>query len=103
MERAVLFERLPELLFFALLREVLRCEREVLPDFFDPLLDFFFEPVLPELLREDEREEDLRGGTLSPSRRASERPMAIACFGLVTFFPLRPLRSLPSFISCISS
>ncbi len=28
--------------------------------------------------------------------------MAMACFGLVTFFPLRPLRSLPRFISCIS-
>ena len=28
--------------------------------------------------------------------------MATACFGLVTFFPLRPLRSFPRFISCIS-
>jgi len=37
-----------------------------------------------------------------PSRRASERPIAIACFGLVTFLPLRPLRSLPLFIACIS-
>lgn len=26
----------------------------------------------------------------------------MACLGLVTFFPLRPDRSLPSFISCIS-
>lgn len=35
------------------------------------------------------------GGTFSPLRRAFERPIAIACFGLVTFFPLRPLFSLP--------
>ena len=79
------------------LREVLRCERDLLElrDFDDPLrlvlrwerdlllLDFF--------------------GTLAPSRRASDKPMAIACFGLVTFLPLRPIRSLPFFISCISS
>jgi len=41
------------------------------------------------------------GGILVPSRRASESPIAIACFGLVTFWPL-PERSLPSFISFIS-
>lgn len=29
--------------------------------------------------------------------------MAIACFRLFTFFPLRPLFSRPRFISCISS
>jgi hypothetical protein len=28
--------------------------------------------------------------------------MAIACFRLLTFLPLRPERSLPRFISCIS-
>jgi len=28
--------------------------------------------------------------------------MAIACFGFVTFLPLRPLRSFPCFIACIS-
>ena len=37
-----------------------------------------------------------------PSRRASERPMAIACFRLVTFLPLRPDFSFPFFISRIS-
>lgn len=42
------------------------------------------------------------GGTFSPSLRASERPMAIACFRLVTFFPLRPLFNFPRCISCIS-
>lgn len=61
------------------LRDVLRCERDRL--LFDD--DFF--------------------GTLAPSRRASDNPIAIACFRLVTFLPLRPLFSLPRFISCISS
>ena len=34
--------------------------------------------------------------------RASERPIAIACFRLVTFLPERPDLSFPSFISCIT-
>lgn len=34
--------------------------------------------------------------------RAFERPMAIACFLLFTFLPLRPLFNLPCFISRIS-
>jgi hypothetical protein len=42
------------------------------------------------------------GGTFLPALRASDKPIAIACFGLVTFFPLRPLFSLPCFISRIS-
>ncbi len=33
------------------------------------------------------------GGTLSPARLASERPMAMACFRLLTVRPLRPLFS----------
>ena len=41
-------------------------------------------------------------GTLAPERRASDNPMAIACFRLFTFFPLRPLFSLPRLNSCIS-
>ena len=45
-------------------------------------------------------EERLRG-TLSPSRRASLNPIAIACLRLVTFFPERPDLSLPRFISCM--
>src|SRR3989337_4591852 len=40
-------------------------------------------------------------GTLEPALRASDSPMAIACFLLVTFLPL-PLRSLPRFFSCIT-
>ena len=39
-------------------------------------------------------------GTFAPERRASDRPIAIACFGFVTFLP-EPLFSLPRFISCI--
>ena len=34
-------------------------------------------------------------GTLAPARRASERPIAIACFRLVTFLPDRPLFKVP--------
>jgi hypothetical protein len=37
-----------------------------------------------------------------PSFLAFESPIAIACFGLVTFLPLRPDLSLPDFISLIS-
>src|SRR5438093_5837378 len=42
------------------------------------------------------------GGTFAPERRASERPIAIACLRLVTFFPDRPERSLPCFFSFIA-
>ena len=42
------------------------------------------------------------GGTFFPALRASDKPIAIACFGLVTFLPLRPLFSVPCFISLIS-
>jgi hypothetical protein len=41
-------------------------------------------------------------GTFFPFRRASERPMAIACLRLLTFFPLRPDFSFPRLNSCIS-
>ena len=34
-------------------------------------------------------------GTFAPFSLASDRPIAIACFLLVTFLPLRPLRSVP--------
>jgi hypothetical protein len=41
-------------------------------------------------------------GTLAPFLRASERPMAIACFRLVTLPPFPPLpeRSVPRFSRC---
>lgn len=52
--------------------------------------------------RDDFREVDFRAddfpdffGTFSPPRRASDKPMAIACLRLFTFLPLRPLRKLP--------
>ncbi|MGH8231508.1 MAG: hypothetical protein ACRESY_06785 [Steroidobacteraceae bacterium] len=38
-------------------------------------------------------------GTRAPARRASDRPIAIACLRLVTFLPEPPLRNLPCFIS----
>jgi hypothetical protein len=41
-------------------------------------------------------------GTFEPARRASDRPIAIACLRLRTFRPERPLLSLPRFISCIA-
>lgn len=41
-------------------------------------------------------------GTFAPARRASESPMAIACFRLVTFFPDFPLFKVPLFRSCIT-
>jgi hypothetical protein len=40
-------------------------------------------------------------GTFFPALRASDNPIAIACLGLVTFWPL-PERSFPFFIACIS-
>jgi len=66
-------------------------------DFFEP--DDFFDAV--DFFDEDFCDEDFgAAGTLPPSRRASERPMAMACLRLVTFFP-EPLRSFPRFSSCI--
>src|SRR5689334_7092883 len=37
-------------------------------------------------------------GTLAPFSRASDKPIAIACLRLVTFFPLLPLRNVPFFL-----
>src|SRR5688572_1011559 len=51
---------------------------------------------------EDRRDDFLRRGTLPPSRRAWESPIAIACLRLVTFFPERPLRSVPRLRSRIT-
>src|SRR5580765_8223800 len=47
-------------------------------------------------------DEDFLLGTLAPAFRASDSPIAIACFLLVTFFPERPLFRVPSFRSCIA-
>jgi hypothetical protein len=56
-------------------------QRRYLFDFRFLLLFLFFEPFL--------------GGTFFPSRRASERPIAIACLRLLTFLPERPLFKVP--------
>jgi len=50
-------------------------------------------------LREDFRR---RFGTFPPARRASDRPMAIACLRLFTRLPERPLRSVPRLRLCIA-
>ena len=52
-----------------------------------------------DFLRDDD---DFLRGTLPPARRASDSPIAIACFRLVTFLPDRPLFSVPRFRSCIA-
>lgn len=41
-------------------------------------------------------------GTLPPSRRALESPIAMACLRFFTRFPERPERSSPRFISCMA-
>src|SRR4029434_1656973 len=45
---------------------------------------------------EDALRDPLRFGTFAPERRASERPIAIACLRLVTRRPERPLFSVPT-------
>jgi hypothetical protein len=45
---------------------------------------------------------DFLDGTFPPERRASDKPIAMACFLLVTFFPDRPLLSVPRFRSSIA-
>lgn len=101
--------------FFVLdLRELLFFALDFLPLVFFAL-DFFalvffalvrFALVLrPVLLLARLLEERLffgAAGTFAPSRRASDRPIAMACFGLVTLRPLRPDFSLPFFIARIS-
>lgn len=58
--------------------------------------------VVGDLVADDFREVAGFLGALAPSSLASEIPIAIACFGLVTFLPVRPLFSFPSCISCIT-
>ena len=40
--------------------------------------------------------------TVAPSRRASERPIAIACLRLLTRVPVLPLFNVPRLRSCIA-
>ena len=68
-------------------------------------VDFFAADFLPadfvavDLPPEDFFAADFFFGTLLPLFLASDKPIAIACLRLVTFFPLRPLFRLPSFFS----
>lgn len=94
--RAAVDVDLPELFFvlddfFVLLFFVVLFRGEA---FFEPGDDFF----VP--FDEDFVDADFFAGTLPPSRRASESPIAIACFLLVTFLP-EPDRNVPFFRSCI--
>src|SRR5262249_50874782 len=41
-------------------------------------------------------------GTFAPALRASDKPIAMACFRLVTRLPERPLRSVPCLRSSIA-
>src|SRR5262245_9434424 len=55
------------------------------------------------LLRRFEREWlDFLAGTLAPARRASERPIAMACSRLLPFLPERPDLRVPAFRSRIA-
>jgi hypothetical protein len=73
-------------------------------DFFRLEDDFFELDFLPDVFfEEDFFELDFFfAGTLAPSLRASESPIAMACLRLFTFFPLRPDFSFPRLYSCIS-
>jgi hypothetical protein len=58
---------------------------------------------VPRLARE-RPDEDFRAGTLAPFLRASDSPIAIACFRLVTRPPCPdfPRFSVPLFLRCIA-
>jgi hypothetical protein len=66
------------------------------PDFY-----FFFEVRFFEERFLLDRFFELFLGTLPPSFRASDNPIAIACFLLVTFLP-EPLFNVPRLRSCIA-
>ncbi len=105
----------PEVFFAeALFVEVLRAEvflaEDFLPELFfaelfraGPFLAelFFAELFLAELFFFAEAEREGAGGTLAPDRRASDRPMAMACLGFLTLRPL-PDFSLPFLKAFIS-
>jgi hypothetical protein len=61
----------------------------VLRDFLDlEVFEIFLEAFFDDFL-------DFFAGTFFPSRRASERPIAMACLRLVTFLPDLPLFNVP--------
>jgi hypothetical protein len=78
-------------------------------DFFDEdffaLLDFFEDEAFfdeDDFFDDPFFDEDFFDGTLPPSARASDKPIAIACLRLVTFLPEPPLFSVPRLRSCIA-
>jgi hypothetical protein len=70
------------------------------PFFEDDEEAFFDDPFFEEPFFEDE--DFFAVGTLPPSARASDRPIAMACLRLVTFLPEPPLLSVPRLRSCIA-
>ena len=62
------------------------------------LLDF----LLPDFLLDDFFLADFFDGTFAPASRASDKPIAIACFLLFTVLPERPLFSVPRLRSCMA-
>src|SRR5215204_7781280 len=79
------------LIYFLL--EVRFFDELFLEPFFEPFLELFFPPFFEPFFAE---------GTFPPASRASDSPIAIACFLLVTFLPDRPLFNSPRFISCMA-
>jgi hypothetical protein len=75
-------------------------QRRLRADFFaeDFRPDFFAEVFLPD----DFFAADFARGTFAPFSRASDNPIAIACFLLVTFFPPLPERNVPLFLRRIA-
>src|ERR1700752_1514149 len=67
-------------------------DRFFVDPFFEPFCEPFFDPFFEPFL----------AGTFPPSRRASDSPIAIACFVLVTFLPEPPLFNVPCLRSCIA-
>jgi hypothetical protein len=82
--------------------------REVAVRGIDDRIDRLFEEVAANHLKEAAgryfflREDLRRLGTFPPARRASDRPMAIACLRLLTRRPERPLLSVPRLRLCIA-
>lgn len=66
------------------------------------MLRLYQVPIVQAALRLEDDPLLFFDGTFFPLRRASDRPIAIACLRLFTVFPLRPDFSFPRLNSCIS-
>src|SRR3954451_2323294 len=80
--------------------EVRFFEARFLPPFFELFLPPFFELFFPPFF--EPFFELFLEGTFPPASRASDSPIAIACFLLVPFLPERPLFTSPRYISCMA-